>query len=87
MRKSWTGAVLALAGLLWAGAALAQGELIVEKKTFELPQYTTAGGATIKGLRIGWESYGTLNAEKSNAILVTHFFSGTSHPAGKSACN
>jgi homoserine O-acetyltransferase len=85
MRKRWTGAVLVLAGLLWAGAAQAQGELMVEKKTFELPQYTTAGGATIKGVRIGWESYGTLNAEKSNAILITHFFSGTSHAAGKYA--
>jgi homoserine O-acetyltransferase len=85
MRKSWTGAVLALAGLLWTGAAQAQGELMVEKKTFELPHYTTAGGATIKGVRIGWESYGTLNAERSNAILVTHFFSGTSHAAGKYA--
>src|SRR3954453_1000860 len=85
MRKRWTGAVLVLAGLLWAGAAQAQGELMVEKKTFELPQYTTAGGATIKGVRIGWGGHGQLNAEKSNAILITHFFSGTSHAAGKYA--
>src|SRR3954467_146303 len=83
MRKRWTGAVLVLAGLLWAGAAQAQGELMVEKKTFELPTYTTAGGATIRGVKVGWESYGELNADRSNAILVTHFFSGTSHAAGK----
>ena len=67
-------------------AASAQGQdLIVEKKTFELPQYTTAGGATIKGVKVGWEAYGQLNADRSNAILVTHFFSGTSHAAGKYA--
>jgi homoserine O-acetyltransferase len=73
-----TGLALALA----TAAAQAQ-DLIVEKKTFELPQYTTAGGATIKGVKIGWEAYGRLNADRSNVILVTHFFSGTSHAAGK----
>src|SRR5262249_31382359 len=64
-------------------AALAQGDLIVQKKTFELPSYTTVAGVTIKGVKIGWEAAGTLNADKSNAILVTHFFSGTSHAFGK----
>ncbi len=60
-------------------------DLIVEKKVFELPRYTTAANATIKNLRIGWEAAGTLNADKSNAILITHFFSGTSHAFGKYA--
>ena len=63
-------------------AARAQSDLIVEKKTFELPSYTTAAGATIKNVKIGWEAAGTLNADKSNAILITHFFSGTSHAFG-----
>jgi homoserine O-acetyltransferase len=82
MLKRMLVAAFALAAASLA-PALAQGELIVEKKTFELPQYTTAGGATIKGVKVGWESYGQLNADRSNAILVTHFFSGTSHAAGK----
>jgi homoserine O-acetyltransferase/O-succinyltransferase len=59
--------------------------LIVEKKVFELPRYTTRGGALLKHVRVGWESYGTLDREKSNAILVTHYFSGTSHAAGRYA--
>jgi homoserine O-acetyltransferase len=59
--------------------------MIVEKKTFELPAFRTQGGQIIKNIRVGWESYGTLNAEKSNAILITHYFSGTSHAAGKYA--
>jgi homoserine O-acetyltransferase len=58
-------------------------DLIVEKKTFEMPSYTTVGGQTIKNVKIGWQSAGTLNADKSNAILITHFFSGTSHAFGK----
>ena len=69
--------------LAFAAAAAQAQDLIVEKKTFELPQYTTAGGQTIKGVKVGWEAYGRLNADKSNVILVTHFFSGTSHAAGK----
>jgi homoserine O-acetyltransferase len=56
---------------------------VVEKKVFELPAYTTVGGERIAPVRVGWESYGTLNAAKDNAILITHFFSGTSHAAGK----
>src|SRR5713226_8815413 len=60
-------------------------DLIVEKRSFEMPAYTTAGGATIKSVKIGWEAAGTLNADKSNAILITHYFSGTSHAFGKYA--
>jgi homoserine O-acetyltransferase/O-succinyltransferase len=62
-------------------------DLIVEKKTFEMPSYTTVGGAAIKNVKIGWEATGTLNADKSNAILIMHFFSGTSHAFGKYAAS
>jgi homoserine O-acetyltransferase/O-succinyltransferase len=78
-------AALVAAVLVAPVAAWAQADLIVEKKTFELPSYTTAAGATIKYVKIGWEAAGTLNADKSNAILITHFFSGTSHAFGKYA--
>jgi homoserine O-acetyltransferase len=57
--------------------------MLVAKKVFELPEYTTLSGRTIKDVRIGWESWGTLNADRSNAILICHYFSGTSHAAGK----
>jgi homoserine O-acetyltransferase len=75
--------MLALAAGLAATPALAQADLLTEKKTFEMPSYTTVGGGTIRNVRIGWESYGTLNADRSNAVLITHFYSGTSHAAGK----
>jgi homoserine O-acetyltransferase/O-succinyltransferase len=57
--------------------------MIVEKKVFELERFTTANGADLKSVRIGWESYGELNADASNAVLITHFFSATSHAAGR----
>jgi homoserine O-acetyltransferase/O-succinyltransferase len=57
--------------------------MIVQKHVFELARFTTENGATLKHVRIGWESYGTLNEDRSNVILVTHYFSGTSHAAGR----
>ena len=55
----------------------------VTKQVFEMPSYTTVGGDTIAPVRVGWEAYGELNEAGDNAILITHFFSGTSHAAGR----
>jgi homoserine O-acetyltransferase len=79
--------VLTMLFLGWASitARAQSGDLIPQKKAFELPSYTTVAGETIKSIRIGWEAAGTLNADKSNAILITHYFSGTSHAFGKYA--
>jgi homoserine O-acetyltransferase len=86
MRARYRAAALALLVLALPLAATAQtADLIIAKKTFELPRYTTAGGQTIRNVKIGWEAAGTLNADKSNAILITHFFSGTGHAFGKYA--
>jgi homoserine O-acetyltransferase len=40
-------------------------------------------GATLAPVEVAWETYGSLNAERSNAILVTHAFSGDAHAAGE----
>jgi homoserine O-acetyltransferase len=76
---------LALIAVAIASPALAQGGSvgIVEKKVFSMPSYTTVGGQTIKDVKVGWESYGQLNAAGDNAIMVPHFFSANSHAAGK----
>jgi homoserine O-acetyltransferase/O-succinyltransferase len=74
-------AAAVLAALLAASDAFAQ--LLTEKKFFTLPQYTTAGGKTLKNVRVGYEAYGKLNAAGDNAVFVPHFFSGTSHAAGR----
>jgi len=57
----------------------------VQKKVFTLPTYTTGGGKTIKNVRVGYETYGTLNAAGDNAIFIPHFFTSNSHAAGKYA--
>ncbi|MFP5458368.1 MAG: homoserine O-acetyltransferase [Bacteriovoracia bacterium] len=58
---------------------------LVEKKTFTLASYTTETGKTIAPVKVGYETYGTLNDAKDNAILISHFYSGNSHAAGKYA--
>jgi homoserine O-acetyltransferase/O-succinyltransferase len=42
-------------------------------------------GEKLGPITIAYETYGELNAEKSNAILVLHALSGDSHAAGKKA--
>ena len=55
----------------------------VQKKVFTLATYTTGSGKTIKNVRVGYETYGTLNAAGDNAIFIPNFFTGNSHAAGK----
>ncbi len=57
--------------------------LFTTKKRFELPELRTIGGATIRNVAVGYETYGALNEARDNAILVAHYFSGTSHAAGR----
>lgn len=57
--------------------------MLVQKQRFTLDNFSTENGHTLAQVNIGWEAYGQLNADKSNVILITHFFSGTSHAAGK----
>lgn len=71
-----------LALMLLAGTAAAQ-DLIVEKQTFSFGPYTTTGGETIPEVTVGWEAYGALNEAKDNAILITHYYTGNSHAAGR----
>ena len=85
MSPSRTARRLAAAGFLaFAFAApLAAYDGPVEKLTFTLPSYTTVGGKTLPNVRVGYETYGKLNAAGDNAIFVPHFFTATSHAAGK----
>lgn len=57
--------------------------MIVEKKVFTTTNFTTFNGDIIPEVNVGWESYGELNEDKSNVVLIAHYFSGTSNAAGK----
>ncbi|MBV8635323.1 MAG: homoserine O-acetyltransferase [Burkholderiaceae bacterium] len=57
--------------------------LLTEKKVLHLPSFITVGGRALREVRLGYETFGKLNAAGDNAILVCHYFSGNSHCAGK----
>ncbi|MGQ5521722.1 homoserine O-succinyltransferase MetX [Chitinimonas sp. PSY-7] len=43
------------------------------------------GGAVLPGFQLMYETYGTLNANRSNAVLICHALSGNHHVAGRYA--
>ncbi len=79
-RLSRLAASLALA---LVGQAFAQEVPLTRMKVFALPSYTTVGGKTIKDVRVGYETWGHLSPKGDNAVFIAHFFSGTSHAAGR----
>ncbi|MEO1199027.1 MAG: homoserine O-acetyltransferase [Pseudomonadota bacterium] len=86
MRFASQARAFALSGIIGlAAAGPAMADMIVEKQVFEMGAYTTVGGETIADVKVGWEAYGELNEARDNVILITHFFSGNSHAAGKYA--
>ncbi|MCC9650187.1 E22 family MetX-like putative esterase [Vibrio sp. MA64] len=78
MRKTIITVVL---GLISTGT-LAYDDLVT-KNEFHMNEFITSNQELIKDLKVGWESYGTLNQNKDNVILITHYFGGNSHAAGK----
>jgi len=58
----------------------------IETKYFEfakpLHEFKLESGRTFGPIALAYETYGKLSADKSNAILVMHAFSGNAHAAG-----
>lgn len=59
--------------------------MIVETKTVRFDSIATDGGVLIAPVDVAYETYGTLNARKTNAVLIEHAFTGDAHAAGVSA--
>ena len=59
---------------------------VVEKKSFMFAhppsEMTLENGSTLGPVTLAYETYGELNPDRSNAVLITHALSGDSHAAG-----
>src|SRR5581483_10730336 len=58
--------------------------MIVEANSVGFDSISLDSGAHLAPFEIAYESYGTLNPARTNAILVLHAFSGDAHAAGMS---
>ena len=52
-----------------------------QSMAFEAP-LALRSGASIRGYTLAYETYGTLNADKSNAVLICHALNASHHVAG-----
>src|SRR5882724_6812489 len=56
--------------------------MITEAACATFEQIELDCGVTLAPVEVAYETYGTLNAGRTNAILVLHAFSGDAHAAG-----
>ncbi len=56
--------------------------MIVEKQSVRFDSLELDSGTTLMPVDVAFETYGSLNASRNNAILITHAFSGDAHAAG-----
>jgi homoserine O-acetyltransferase len=59
-------------------------QMVVETQIVTFPSLALDCGVTLSPVDCAYETYGTLNADRSNAILTCHAFSGDAHAAGVS---
>lgn len=72
-----------LSSFAFAVDSATEGFMLVKKQTFAVDSFQFEKSGRRIPVKIGYETYGKLNKEKSNAVLVCQYFTGHSHAAGK----
>ena len=65
-----------------ASAAWREGDPVGERLFVDVGELSTELGGHLPGVRVAYETWGTLNEDRSNAIYVCHALTGDSHVAG-----
>jgi homoserine O-acetyltransferase len=73
---------LSYEGLPPASGAWREADPAGERRFAEVGDLITESGAVIPGVRVAYETWGTLNDDRSNAVYICHALTGDSHVAG-----
>ncbi|WP_309128091.1 homoserine O-acetyltransferase [Microbacterium sp.] len=65
-----------------ATGAWRDGDPAGHRRFTYLGDFRTENGADLPGTRLAWESWGELNEERDNAVLILHALTGDSHVRG-----
>jgi homoserine O-acetyltransferase len=57
--------------------------MVTEAASCTFDRLELDSGVTLAPVEVAYETYGELNASRSNAVLITHAFSGDAHAAGE----
>ena len=69
-------------GLPPASAAWREGDAVGSRLFLDTGPFTTDSGFDFPSIRIAYQTWGTLNADRSNAVYVAHALTGDSHVTG-----
>lgn len=69
-------------GLPPASGAWREGDPVGERTFVDVGDVTTTSGRVIPDVRVAYETWGTLDADRSNAVFVAHALTGDSHVVG-----
>ena len=73
---------LSYEGLPPASAAWREGDPVGDRKFVDVGPLLTESGVLLPDVRVAYETWGVLNAERSNAIYICHALTGDSHVTG-----
>lgn len=65
-----------------ATGAWREGDPVGQRQFASIGPMTLERGGELPSVRVAYETYGTLNANKSNAVLIVHALTGDSHVVG-----
>lgn len=74
-----------LVGKPKATGAWRDGDPLGDRLLAHLGELKLESGKELSGVKIAYESWGTLNKDSSNAVLVLHALTGDSHAVGKAS--
>lgn len=65
-----------------ASAAWREGDPVGDRRFVDVGPIDLETGGQLPGVRVAYETWGTLNADRSNAVYICHALTGDSHVAG-----